>query len=418
MIILNLFLRHIPSTLNYGSAMMAENLIYYLDDLFDHRVSIIGDFSSDYDLERMIAATGVSCLSRDVGTTKKGRAKTKVRKAIQFIRYANDVVDSYISKDASAILVLGGDDLSEYYADKMISLELYQLKQLSKKMHTFLVGQTVGPFKSWRVSLARRFLRDCTIYTRDPLTVDYLIENLHLKNVIESRDLAWLDLPKQREELLSREMLHRYEIEKENYFTLVSSGLVSHYCSNREVYIANWLKVIRMLIENSRLGEKKIVLLAHALEPESADDRAVIRSILERVDKDSRKRIVPILDVILPVEARQVLGNGLFTVTGRMHAAVSTFQMGKPAISLSYSVKYRGVIGEGLGMKDLVIEARGDDLWESGKIVDLVMDKVDYVLCNYDSLVSRIKPAVEENKKLAMSQIEDIANKLEGKPHR
>lgn len=69
-------------------------------------------------------------------------------------------------------------------------------------------------------------------------------------------------------------------------------------------------------------------------------------------------------------------------------------------------------------MKDLVIEARGDDLWESGKIVDLVMDKVDYVLSNYDSLVSRIKPAVEENKKLAMSQIEDIANKLEGKPHR
>jgi hypothetical protein len=43
------------------------------------------------------------------------------------------------------------------------------------------------------------------------------------------------------------------------------------------------------------------------------------------------------------------------------------------------------------------------------------MDKVDYVLSNYDFLVSRIKPAVEENKKLAMDQIEDIANKLKEK---
>jgi colanic acid/amylovoran biosynthesis protein len=92
--------------------------------------------------------------------------------------------------------------------------------------------------------------------------------------------------------------------------------------------------------------------------------------------------------------------------------------MGKPAISLSYSVKYKGVIGEGLGMKDLIIEARGDDLWESGKIVNLVMEKAEYVLTNYDSLVSRIKPAVEENKKLAMDQIEDIANKLKEKLHR
>jgi len=121
---------------------------------------------------------------------------------------------------------------------------------------------------------------------------------------------------------------------------------------------------------------------------------------------------------LLPVEARHILGNGLFTITGRMHAAVSTFQMGKPAISLSYSVKYKGVIGEGLGMNDLVIEAKGDDLWKSGKIADLVLEKVDYVFSNYDSLVSRIKPAVEENKKLAMAQIEDIARRLKEKTNK
>jgi len=42
----------------------------------------------------------------------------------------------------------------------------------------------------------------------------------------------------------------------------------------------------------------------------------------------------------------------------------------------------------------------------------MVMDRIDYVLNNYDSLVERIKPAVEESKRMAMAQIEDIAKKL------
>lgn len=41
-----------------------------------------------------------------------------------------------------------------------------------------------------------------------------------------------------------------------------------------------------------------------------------------------------------------------------MHAAVSTFQMGKPAICLSYSPKYKGVISDGLNLSELVIEAK------------------------------------------------------------
>ncbi len=193
---MNLFFWHIPNTLNYGSAMMAENLIYYLNKSLGHHVAIIGDFSSSIDLERMISATGVSSLCKDISIKKRGTARSKVTKAIQFLRYTRDVVTDVTEKDALAVLVLGGDDLSEYYAGKMISLELYQLMQLSRRVSTFLVGQTIGPFNSWRVALAKRSLRNCMIYTRDPLTVDYLTKKLELRKVMESRDLAWLNLPR------------------------------------------------------------------------------------------------------------------------------------------------------------------------------------------------------------------------------
>ena len=415
---MKILLNHIPNTLNYGSSMMAENLVYYLSKELGENTAFVCDSKSDEDLQRIKESTNIKELSGDrlAGTEIPGRSA--LSKLVNYRRFLVEKVRKYENMGIVGMIVLGGDDLSEYYAGSRIALELVRLRVFSKYMRVFLAGQTVGPFSSWRVPLARRMLRDCIVYTRDPLTKHYLLEDLRLKKVYESRDLAWLDLPVQNDKNIQDSILAKYGLHPNEYIVLVPSGFAGQYSENRAQYNLRWLDIVNSLGSIESLTEKKIVLLGHVVQSDINDDRNVIRYIANQSDDLSRQRIIPVLDEVLPVEARMILGNGYFTITGRMHAAVSTFQMGKPAISLSYSVKYRGVIGEGLGMKDLVIEARGDDLWESGKIVDLVMDKVDYVLSNYDSLVSRIKPAVEENKKLAMSQIEDIANKLEGKPHR
>ncbi|RLL88082.1 hypothetical protein BG32_01990 [Mesotoga sp. HF07.pep.5.2.highcov] len=412
---MKILIRHIPNTLNYGSAMMAENLIFYLRSLVNSSCEFYCDFSTENDLNRMELATGISPLRIDEIPVLKPSKGNKIVKAFNLYKRIKNEIIKYREEQIDSILILGGDDLSEYYSGKGIAIELYRLMSLSKSFNTFLLGQTIGPFHSWRVPLAKRYLRGCYVYTRDPLTVDYLKGDLNLSNVKESRDLAWLDLPRQNESRIKSNILGKYSIIEGKYITLVPSGILRQYCSSASEYSNTWTAIVNSLVENESLKAKKIVLLCHVLKPRGADDRNVIAEIEQNLTRKQKERVIPIYDAMLPIEARQILGNGLFTITGRMHAAVSTFQMGKPAISLSYSVKYRGVIGEGLGMKDLVIEARGDDLWESGKIVDLVMDKVDYVLSNYDSLVSRIKPAVEKNKKLAMGQIEDIAARIEEK---
>ena len=413
--LLKIVIQHIPNTLNYGSAMMAENLIFYFRSLMNSSCEFYCDFSTENDLKRMELATAISPLRIDDISKRKPTKANKVLKAVNLYKKIKSETVKYGEEQIDCILILGGDDLSEYYAGNRIAIELYRLMSLSKSINTFLLGQTIGPFRSWRVPLAKRYLRNCHIYSRDPLTVGYLKRNLKLSNVKESRDLAWLDLPRQHESGLVGTVMSKYKLEPNQYITVVPSGLSSQYASNLSSYVRAWKELIEKLAKDRSMFDKKIVLLGHVVKEGRGDDRNVINEIASSIPRELSSRLLPIYDIMLPVEARMILGNGYFTITGRMHAAVSTFQVGKPAISLSYSVKYKGVIGEGLGMKDLIIEARGDDLWESGKILNLVREKVEYVFSNYDSLVSRIKPAVEENKKLAMGQIEDIAARIKEK---
>ena len=119
--------------------------------------------------------------------------------------------------------------------------------------------------------------------------------------------------------------------------------------------------------------------------------------------------MVVITDKIYQTRARFVLQGGLFTITGRMHAAVSTFQGGKPAISLSYSTKFRGVIGDSLDQQPLVIEADHDALWHSGEIVDRVCEKIDGLWSDYAGLCDRIRNRVKELQQQVSSTLDRIA---------
>jgi len=102
-------------------------------------------------------------------------------------------------------------------------------------------------------------------------------------------------------------------------------------------------------------------LFGHVLKPEGCDDRIIIRELKEVVKNDDR--LIFIDDTMLASQARKLLTGGILTITGRMHPAISSFSLNTPAISLSYSVKYQGIIGNDLGLNELVVDAKGDDRW-------------------------------------------------------
>lgn len=397
-------------TFNYGSAMMAINFIYHLNKRGDFIFYAATKSERDNNRLREMSKTNIKrCY---IGSYIRAFMKNepKIVKIARCIPYP--FMASYrIKNNFDSFVFLGGDTLSSPYFSSGVIMKLLKIKLISRSIPTFLVGITIGPFKSHTKKIAEVCLRDAYVYTRDQGTYNYLTKELKLKNIFRSSDLAFLDLPMQANQKEKSKILEKYGLAENEYITVIPSGLYKKYTNDFERYIGNWGELLRRLLEQNIFKNKKIVLLAHVIQPQDVDDRIVISNIIDK-NPDISPRMIPITDELLPHEARIILGNGKFTITGRMHGAISTFQMGKPAISLSYSVKYRGVIGEELKLPNLIIESSDARLWENGSIVTKVIDRVSYVVENYNSLIESINQNDELAKNSALYSIDAVAKVL------
>jgi len=314
------------------------------------------------------------------------------------------------------VIILGGDDLSEYYTKK-IYRELLKYWHWSKTTKIVLLGQSIGPFNEIRNRFVMKFFyRKIPIFARDIYTKNYLNKEFELdKNVYQGADLAFMDLPLQHDKNLEDQILKQFNLVPKKYITLVISGLQGHYyTSDKEAYFNSYKSLILNILKDKLYREKKIVLLAHT-HPPHGDEAKQINEFLSYLKSDPTfsteqfNRLVPITDKILPTRARFILGNGYMTLTGRMHAAISTLQMGTPAIALSYSAKYKGVIGMNLDRNDLIIESHDEQLWQSGKIVELIIEKMLYISNNYDRLSQEITEKIKMQKQLVTENFNQIS---------
>lgn len=398
---------NIPNTYNYGTAMMAINFIYYLDKKFNGDVNFYVDTRTKEDLENLINSTNLNNIEINKILPDKSKIKMKCKEVnldINWIgAYCDGIVNNY-----DCLMVLGGDDLSEYYATEYMINELYKINKISKNIPVFLIGQTIGPFTEWRKEYAADMLKPCQIFTRDNLTYNYLRDDLGLLNVTKSSDLAFLDLPKQNEYNLEL-LLGKFNLNIDDYITVIPSGLVNSYTSNYDSYIYNLIGIIEYLLDKKGF---KVVLLPHVLRPEKVDDNVVIKDIIKKIGERYPNDLIYIDKMLTPLGARLILGNGLFTVTGRMHGAISTFQMEKLAISLSYSVKYKGVIGEGLECENLIVEASDDEKWNKKEVMNETISKIDYLLDNYNELIIKIKGNVFKCKEEVSYMIDEIHKEI------
>lgn len=235
-------------------------------------------------------------------------------------------------------------------------------------------------------------------------------KNLNV-NVEESRDLAFLELP--LEEKMKKEkkaILDKYHLKENEYITIVGTALAQYYTKNINNFYEQYIQMIKNLMKKYK--NKKIVWLSHVtVQPPGVSDNTMLDKLNQMSNNFINENLIVIKEPLLPVEARCILGSGYYTITSRMHAAISTFEMGKPAICLSYSVKYKGVISNGLGMNKLVIEAKNDELWEKG-ILESIDDKINYVEENYEFLLKKINENIEKCKKSVQKSLNDFVEEL------
>ncbi len=308
----------------------------------------------------------------------------------------------------SSIIILGGDDISEYYKKWMILSDLFRIGQYAKCFNTILAGQTIGPFKGIREKAAARFLKNTTIFSRDSITTDYLKEKLKISNsrVHDSADLCFPDLPFSNDE---NDILVHYKLKKDNYITLVPGGFYSLYTHDKQSYLKAWIQLVEDLLKEPSLTTKKILLLPHVTRPE--DDRTIIRLLDQKLRESGNlfnERIYTIDDELLPHQLRHILGNGYFTISSRMHAALSTFQMKKPAIALGHSVKYNGVIGKSVQCPELVVNCSEELIANPESFSGEVMQKIKYIEQNYQAIREHLAQRIPKLKIVAEEQIKTI----------
>lgn len=389
-------IRNFQALDNYGTGMMGLVTVARLAEALDQPVRFLCDFNG-----QSVAAEVESELGLPADRVRVERSPGGTGGGIGGAANGCDLA-----------IVLGGDSISEYYRPKLWRTMLgYRRWALATPV--VLLGQTIGPFDRPANRLAARTLLPATrIVTRDRWTTDYLSREFGLSgSITQGTDLAFADLPLQHRADIESEVLGRYGLAPNGHVTLVISALQKsgYYTSDRALYLRRWAEIVAGLAALPALADRRIVLLAHTFSQTFGDEASLVRELFAQLPEALKARVVPIPDRILQTRARFVLGNGLLTITGRMHAAVSTFQMGKPAVSLSYSKKYAGVIGTMLGRGDLILEANDPALWEDGRIVGLTLERVTDALARHPALCTEIRAAVSAQKTVLDEVFEMLA---------
>lgn len=390
---------------NYGNLMMACAFIKYYADLAKQKdiknLEFYLDVLDNEELERVKKSLpeGIKVYQEKLYNRKRRGIVGKVEKLVNIPR---EII--YNRKKYDMCVVLGGDCISQYYSTQVFVSDMLKFQKISKKQKVYLLGQTMGPFSGYAVDLVSRCLKDCMIYVRDHDCYNYLQEKFHFNKLHEARDLAFLDIPFQNDENKKKKLLEKYTA-LTKYITVVPSGARRQYTSDTETYVYEYKKIIEYIIDNLKTD---VLLLAHVIHVSDSNDKIIIDKIMEELEPCYQEHIHVVDQLIFPYEARILLGGGLATITGRMHAAVSSINMGTVPICLSYSVKFKGVIGDDFGLNDYIYQCRGDEIWSEGCVHDEVINRLNMALQNREQLVSQIERELRKVQKKSLLQIEEL----------
>jgi colanic acid/amylovoran biosynthesis protein len=404
----DVIIRGLPTLDNYGTAMMGLVTIQHFADRLPGPLRLHPDLYRAADADEIFSELNVDPGRVSINRYVRRPAPPAASPKGLFHRLKK-VLGHPDTAEADLTVVLGGDDLSEYYGSRAWR-HLLTYWVTAQASPVVLLGQTIGPFEMPKNRLAARFLMpSLTVVARDRWTTSYLQSEFGLGDrLVQGSDLAWADLPLQHRQDIEADILNRFGLLPDSYATIVISGMqgAGYYTPDRGLYLQRWKETVEGLLDLPQMAGRRICLLAHTYGIYGDESRNVV-DVFSLLSEEARQRVVPVPDRILPTRARFILGNGLFTISGRMHPAVSTFQMGKPAIALAYSKKYNGVIGTMIGRGDLILDANDPALWSSGEIVSAMLALAADVLARHQTLCTEIRQAVAVQKGIVKTSLDN-----------
>ncbi len=257
-------------------------------------------------------------------------------------------------RKADAVLSVGGDNYTTDYSPfpgYYLDVLRYAREQGTKGV---IWAASVGPFDDPGVrKKVVAVLKDTPLITaREPLTIEYLTSLGITTNVRAVADPAFLLEPLPSPAALS------YSVSGDRkWLGICVSSMLWRYISDGEQRDRSdvLVKFIDWAVEE--LGFS-VLLVPHVVDtrpaaPVDRNDHLFLTRIRERVKRrDTTALVAPSLRAS---EIKYLITQCRFFIGSRTHSTISALSSGVPTISLSYSMKSRGINRDVLGSEDFVL---------------------------------------------------------------
>lgn len=380
------------NTYNYGSMMMAENVIYYMNKNSSGKNVFYVHSDSQIHIDRLIDATGIQEIQLVSGNKFFWCRKFKIAFALNKLRI-NPL--SALVKNVDKIIFLGGDDFTEVYGvtQLMFVTKLVDvLNTYTKKV--FLLGQTIGPFEdSHRERIVQVLRKVRFLSVRDPQSMTYCKENGVAAK--EIADFALLPLAKEQD----------IPAAPQNVVLLCPSEIMNRYakCISRDDFIK--LNVMLCTYICSEL-HCSIELLPHVYDDRSNGDIGIARDIYNSLGKEISNYVHFEEAPVLPYQVRELIRDVKFIIAERMHPAISGLECGVPSLVFSYGSKYEGIFCKLYQIPDVVLDVRNFDNVDS--IFDECVRCIGYIIRNNEHLRIKISAKTRECQPVILEAISEI----------
>ncbi len=326
--------------------------------------------------------------------------KKYFNKDIVWLRKGQGLKEYY---EADVILNTGGDGLTEDYGTP-VNIILNLLPGIIFGKPVIIYGETIGTFLKWYNRTMTKFLlsRARFITVREKLSYhNVLAMGIKNKNLAVTADPAFLlnSAPPQKvnsillkERIVSSRPLVGLSVSK-----LFSRYKFSGFASKERN--KNYLKIMAeagdYIIE---FLDCDIIFIPHVIDVPFNDDREVAKEIYSLMK--NKKGVFFVDGEYTPEETKGIIGKCEFFIGARMHACIASASMTLPTISIAYSQKALGIMGEMLGLQDFVIDVKDMNFERLKSVIDLAWRNKNKIRKQLQIKIEIVKGQAMHNAKL------------------
>jgi len=301
-------------------------------------------------------------------------------------------------KAADAVISCGGSFLTDAYncSDTLFGYDL----AIRHDKPLFMIGQTIGPFKSERVKsdVADRLKKFQKLLVRDHHSYLLALEmGCKEENIIEVRDMAFMmDTPlKTTCELDPDKLVIGLSVRKWTYpYTENTSSEKLH-----DEYIEKFAQLTQSLIDELN-AEIIFISTCQGIPEYSFHDDHVAMQVYNRLPATHQCKVKVDTGFYTPDQLVEVLNAVDMFIGTRMHACILSLIKAIPTINICYEFKSRELFND-MGLGEFVHDIDNIE-------IPRVLKNCRHLIENYDEIQTAIADKVRAYKKINKNAIKEI----------